>query len=94
MLGGESTLYFLQEAKNDYIAEFCNKRMTTPSTKVGGKPDGRQIGPRLPAGGFVRDHELAALFYIQFFDVLLSMYLEQQPDTGLGLGIILQVMTC
>ncbi len=95
MLGGENTLYLLT---NDYIAKFWSSRKTPPSRKVGGKPKGRLIGPRLPAWGFVTDHELAAFFGIQFLIGYhrlpeLSMYWKQQPDTGLGLGIIQQVMT-
>lgn len=98
MLGGEDTLYLLREATNDYIAEFWSSRKTPPSRKVGGKPEGRLIGPRLPAGGFVTDHELAAFFGIQFLIGYhrlpeLSMFWEQQPDAGLGLGIIQQAMT-
>jgi hypothetical protein len=98
MLGGEDTLYLLREATNDYIAEFWSSRKTPPSRKVGGKPEGRLIGPRLPAGGFVTDHELIAFFGIQFLIGYhrlpeLSMFWEQQPDTGLGLGIIQQAMT-
>jgi hypothetical protein len=56
MLGGESTLSALREATNDYIS--WNFRKTPPSRKVGGKPEGRWIGPILPAGGFATDHEL------------------------------------
>lgn len=98
MLGGQSTLSFLVEATNDYIQEFWNYRKTPPSRKVGGKPEGRRIGPVLPAGGFVTDHELAAFLGIQFLIGYhrlpeLSMFWEQQPDSGLGLGIIQQAMT-
>lgn len=98
MLGGESTLSALREATNDYISEVWNYRKTPPSRKVGGKPEGRKIGPVLPAGGFVTDHELAAFLGIQFLIGYhrlpeLSMFWEQQPDTGLGLGIIQQAMT-
>jgi hypothetical protein len=66
MLGGEDPLYLLREATNDYIAEFRSSRKTPPSRKVGGKPEGRLIGPRLPAVGFVTDHELVVFFGIQF----------------------------
>jgi hypothetical protein len=98
MLGGEITLYLLRKATNDYIAEFWSSRKTPPSRKVGGKPEGRLIGPRLPAGGFVTDQELVASFGIQFLIGYhrlpeLSMFWEQQPDAGLGLGIIQQAMT-
>jgi hypothetical protein len=98
MLGGEDTLYLLREATNDYIAEFWRSRKTPPSRKVGGKPEGRLIGPRLPAGGFVTDHELVAFLchtvligYHRLPEM--SMFWEQQPDAGLGLGIIQQAMT-
>jgi len=98
MLGGESTWSLLRESTNDYIAEFWKEGKTPPSRKVGGRPEGRQIGPVMPAGGFVADHELAAFLGIQFLIGYhrlpeLSLFWEQQPDTGLGLGIIQQAMT-
>jgi hypothetical protein len=98
MLGGEFTFSLLREATDDYIAEFWNKGKTQPSRRVGGKPEGRRIGSILPPGGFVTDLELAAFFGIQFligyYRMLeLSMFWEQQPDTGLGIGIIQQAMT-
>jgi hypothetical protein len=55
MLGGEDPFYLLREATDDYIAEFRSSRKTPPSRKVGGKPEGRLIGPPLPTVGFVTD---------------------------------------